>query len=274
MIDWTRGYECQWRYSPVDVRTWASKGSTSNAVSATYTSDSATDAVETGTLSCSMPYQEGPSSGWMRIEGIVTQGDEVETVTVGTLFFETETSTWSGGRRTDNLRGTSGLYPASQADPVKDGAWAAKGENGAAHAAALIGAHTDAPVVVDGICRVPETVVFDLDSSPLEAAREILAAAGWVMRPDGDGRIHVMQAPSEPSYGFGGSERGMFLGEAARDANGRVTYTRAWGPGLRAWDMFQANLPEIGLSGTYRVVSQRVTCGSRITVEETVEEVL
>ena len=274
MIDWTRGYECQWRFSPVDVRTWASMGATSNAVSATYSADITTDAVETGTLSCSMPYTVEAPSGWMRIEGLITQGDEAESITVGTLYFEPESASWQGGRRTDSLRGTSGIFPSSEADPVKDGAWAAKGENGAAHVASLIGEHTSAPIVIGEGCKVPETVVFDLDSTPLNAAKAILDATGWIMRPDGEGRIHVMQAPTEPVAGFGGRERGMFLSQSSMDSNKRITYTRAWGPGLRVWDLFQANLPEIGLRGTYRIVSQRVTCSSRITVEETVEEVL
>ena len=273
MIDWTRGYECQWRFSTVDLVTWASKTVINGVSSATYSADSSTDAIETSTLSRRGSYTERPIEGWVRIEGTVTQGSDSELVTVGTTLLTAETSSWAGGTRSDSMRGVSVLQPASEADPLADGAWAAKGSDAAARVAALIGGCTPAPIVVHGAPQLPDTVVFDLESKPLAAAKVLLDATKWIARPDGTGRIHIMQIPDKPSAYFGAGERGLFLSTASSDSNKRITYTRSWWPGLRVWDMFTANLPEIGLAGTFRVYSQRVKCDTRILVEETVEEV-
>lgn len=279
MIDWTRGYECTWRFSEVDMATWASMGSLGSVTSATYEAEKATDSVETGTLTCILPYSSGKPAGWFRIEGLVQQGTSSTVVTVATLLFSPESSTWAGGMRTDSLRGVSGMAAASDADnlpagaELPDGEWAAKGSNGSARVAELIGSCTPAPIVEVGQFSVSETVVFDLDAPPLAAAKTILDKAGWIARPNALGEIEVMPMPSTPIASFGAEDKGLFKSTASSDSEGRITYTRAWSPVLKVWDVFTANLPEIGLDGTYRVYSQRVTCGKGITVEETVEEV-
>lgn len=279
MIDWTRGYECTWRFSEVDMATWASMGSLGSVTSATYAADSESDSVETGTLTCILPHSAGMPSGWYRIEGLVQQGASAAVVTVATLLFSPESSTWAGGMRTDSLRGVSGMAASSDVDDLPegaellDGAWVAEGSNGSGRVAELIGSCTPAPVVQVGQFSVSDTVVFDLDSPPLAAAKEILDRAGWIARPNALGEIEIMPMPSAPIASFGIEDRGLFKSYASSDSDGRITYTRAWSPVLKVWDMFTANIPEIGLDGTYRVYSQRVTCGRGITVEETVEEV-
>ena len=274
MLDWTKPYECQWRFTTVDENTWASKDVVTPVISASYSADSTTDGLETGTVSRRVDATAEAVAGWMRMEAMCFQGTSSELVELATLRFDPETSSWAGGMRLDNLRGVSTIFTASEADPLPDGAWAAKGSDGAARAAALIGEYTPAPIVMHSTLQLQDTVVFDLDSTPLDAALSILRAEEWVARQDGLGQIHIMEQPTEPSAYFATRERGMFLSGASSDANGNITYRRHWGPGIRVWDIFQANLPEIGLSGTYRVVSQRVTCGKGIIVEETVEEVL
>lgn len=274
-IDWTRGYECTWRLAKVDAATWADVGALSGVTSASYSSDAGSDSVETVSVEVAGAYDaDAPESRWYRLEGLCEQGAETALVTVATLRMAPEKSEWAGGMRTDTMRGASGLADAGSAAALPDGAWAARWSDGAARAGSLVAGCTDAPVIVDGSFALSKPVVFDLDSTPLDAALVLLDGSEWVLRPDETGRVHVMQLPLVPTATFGTAERGMFLSTASRDADGAVTYTRAWGPGLRVHDMFRAYLPEIGLNGTYRVTKQEVECAASITVEETAEEVL
>lgn len=271
MIDWTKGYSTTWRVSRVDPVTWASMGEVPSIVEASYSADATTDAVETATAKCVLPFDAEPLGGWLRIEALLEQGTAAEHVTVCTMRFDAGGSTWRGGYRTDTLQGVSSLYPASEAEKLPDGAWAEAMANGADRVASLIAPHTPAPIYVDGSYRIDEGTVYDLDSTPLAAALSILPD-GWAVRPDAYGAIHVTPA-SAPVARFGTADRGMFLTEASSDSDGRITYTRQWGPGLRVHDAIGLKLPELGLDGDYRIVRQNVTCGSRITVEETVEAI-
>ena len=275
MIDWTRGYECTWRFSQVDIATWASMRSVGNVTTASYSADSSTDSVETATLSCVLPYTEEMPSGWLRIEGLITQGASSSVITVATLNFTPETARWAGGMRTDSLRGVSGMQPAGESGTkMKDGVWAAKDSDGVRQISKLLGEYTPAPIVAYGTFSMPRQVVFDLDSTPLSVVKSMLNTAGWIARPNGFGEIELLPKPAKPIADFGSEDKGLFRSTASSDSNGRITYTRAWEPNLKVWDVFTASLPEIGLDGTYRVYSQRITCGNGISVEETVEEVL
>lgn len=271
MIDWTRGYSTTWRISRVDPITWASMGEVPSVVEASYSADATTDAVETASAKCAIPFGSEPPVGWLRIEALVEQGAVAEHVTVCTMRFDAGRSTWEGGYRTLSLEGVSSLYPASEAEELPDGAWSGPTANGAERAASLIDPHTPAPVYVDGSYRIDEGTVYDLDSTPLAAALSIVPE-GWAVRPDAYGAVHVMPV-SAPVTRFGTADRGMFLTSASSDSDGRITYTRQWGPGLRVHDAIGLKLPELGLDGDYRIVRQNVTCGSRITVEETVEAI-
>ena len=56
--------------------------------------------------------------------------------------------------------------------------------------------------------------------------------------------------------------------EEASTVTDERTYSREWWPGVHPFDVVRGTLSSVGLDGDLRVVSQSVTCGRGVTVEE------
>lgn len=132
--------------------------------------------------------------GWYRL-GFVSEGRYQP---VATHWFSESSREWGAGRSTVTLSGRSALYPAS-ARSLRPGSYAAKGCDGAAEAGRLLSECVVAPVVVEGSFSLGDHLVYDLDSSRLAAAWQLVKAAGWCVQVEESGLIRVMPEPAEPA---------------------------------------------------------------------------
>ena len=195
-MDWTGGYSAGWDVFTVDQETWADSGIVPNVMSVGISRDG-TDSVpllETGTMETD---SAGPFDwSWCRIYMVASQnGSEREAM--ATLLFERGSTHTEAQSPTCSLTGYSVLKPAADRKLAR-GMFAAAGIDGAAYAARLLRECTPAPVIVEGSFTLVDDLVFDLGASYLDAAWQLVNAAGWCMQIDGYGRVYIRQKPDEP----------------------------------------------------------------------------
>lgn len=196
-IDWAASYGCTWRVSVVDAATWASSSALDGAHggSVKRTADGAL--LESGSVD--LGGADVPSGEfWGRIEMLADDGVHVERHAVATLLFEPSGSTRRRGWADTAVDGRSVLAPAADM-AVPDGSYAPAGSDGAQRAARLLRACTPAPVSVEGGFELASAVVFDPGASYLDAAWQVLDAAGWCIQLDGSGRVTVREMPASPA---------------------------------------------------------------------------
>ncbi len=214
MIDYTRGYAVDAiDLSPVNVETWASVGSVTNITAASVSRSRKEQAplLETASLDVDGDFEDG----WYRLSVVLSQGGH-ERVNVGTFLFEASSPTYDYGTTTRTARGSSVLKPVSD-QRVLIGEYAPKGADGAAYAASLIRRCTPAPVEVETSFTLGEHVVFGRTSTCLQAVWAILDAGGACIQIDGEGVIHIMQVPTEPSLELSSANAALLLHGVSED---------------------------------------------------------
>lgn len=196
-MDWTGGYSCEWRVSYVDPDTWADAGRVPGVTSVSVDRDGGGDAplIETGSMEVDGEF--GQTERWCRISMVAEQGGRVRE-DVATLLFCASKSTASHGSATSTADGWSVLKPCADVSMPR-GAFAPKGCDGAAWAADLLSRHTPAPVTAEGSFTLNEHLVFNLGSTVLDAAWEVLRAGDFVVQIHGDGTVHVVPRPEDPA---------------------------------------------------------------------------
>lgn len=196
MIDYGKGYSCEWRAMRVDPATWASHERMPGLLSASIERDSESEMLESG--SASFDGDAGDGEIWCRLEMLAEQAGEAERSAVATVLLSPGDSTASLGGTTTEYQCRSALSPA--ADRVLlAGDYAPMGMDGAAYAAGLIAKCTPAPVTVEGSFTLSQHVVFAKGTTHLEAAWTLLDSAGWCVQIAGDGSIAVKPKPSDAS---------------------------------------------------------------------------
>lgn len=217
-IDYAGGYTASWRLVAVDGPTWLASGALDGVLggSATVSRD-CSDSVpllESAEVTLDMEPGAAFGGGWHRLEMLAAQGGMTERHMLGVFLFEAGDAEWSRGRRTFAATGRSVLYPCSEAK-LLDGAYAPKGGDGAAYAAALLASSTPAPVVVHGSFELSDHIVHGFGDSHLKGAWDVLDAGGWCIRIDGGGTIHVQPLPADPAMDISPSDLGS-LGQAVK----------------------------------------------------------
>ena len=197
MADWSRAYSAWWRVRRVDTDTWECVGDVDGVTSATVTRGS-DELGECGSFELSLSPSDPLPTGWVRIEAVVEQDGESEVADVATLLMVEGDSTYERGVRRVTAAGLSVLWPAS-ARAFRGGSYAPRGVDGAAWVAELLAGCIDAPVTADGGFTLTDFIVFKSGTSYLDAARQVLDAAGWRLRVDGRGEVLVCPPPSEPA---------------------------------------------------------------------------
>lgn len=209
MANWFQGYTAEWVVRTVDPDTWADNGTVGSVREISVSRDCTDDVplLETGSmeLDSAAPFE----SAWCRVYMVADQGGK-ESVAAATLLFERSSSrfehdTWHG-----SMQGRSVLQPAADRKMAR-GAFAAVGTDGAREAGRLLSECTPAPVVVEGSFTLAENIVFDLGCSYLQAAWQLLDAAGWCIQIDGDGTVHVLPMPKEPSLELSHANAGLLI---------------------------------------------------------------
>lgn len=269
-VDFTQGYAARWRVDMIDAATWESRGVLGGVESAEVDRD-CTDAapmLETATMAATLPASAPFAPGWYRIVMEAEQGTHSQAVPIATLWFEAAGGTYDKGYRTDDLQGRSVLWQAAE-PPIGDGMYAPKGADGALWCAERLRSCIDAPVSVSGGFEVAENVVFDLGASVLEAVWAVLKDNGWCMQVDGRGEVAIIPLPAKPALSID-REGAAIMQPQVSYRDGSLSYVREYAEGVYPLSLVYGAVPERGLDGTYRVQTQKLTCGRGITIEESV----
>jgi hypothetical protein len=272
-MDWAHGYASGWRIDRIDPATWESCGQLGGveAVSIDRDGTDGTPLLESGEMTVTMAPTQEFEPGWHRVVMEATQGQSGESVAIATLWFEAADGTYDKGYREDKLEGRSALWQAAE-KPVGDGAYAPRGADGAAWAANALRGCIDAPVEAVGGFELPDHVVFDLGASVLQAVWAVLRPNGWCIQLDGRGEVSILPMPDEPSIVLDRTGACPMMSAVGRSGAQR-SYTREFVPGVHPLSLVSAAVPERGMDGLYRILTQKVTCDKGAVVEETVEEV-
>lgn len=220
MISWDGGgYSVlSWRVFRVNADTWADGPLLTRVNSASVSRDvsDTPTTIERGEMSVDMAVADVFEEGYYRIAMIAEQGGSTERVDVATLLFTATSSTVNRGVSEARLTGRSVLYPAS-VTKLAVGSYAPKGVDGARFCAELLGECINAPVVNDGGFTLDDHVVFDIGSSVLDCVWMVLDAGNHVLQIQGDGTVHVMQKPVEPTLVLDMAHARLLQPEISRD---------------------------------------------------------
>lgn len=196
MIDWGKGYASVTRVFRLDPNTWEAAGNLERVFSVSVECD-CTDKVPL-LQSGSMGVDSSEfTPGYYRIETLATQGSSSERASIATLWFEASEYRNLGGRVEVSCEGRSVLWPASSRHMTK-GSFVPAGADGAEIARELLSECLDAPVTAYGSFKLADNLVFSIGSTYLQAAWQLVDAAGWIISVDGDGNVGIMQPPYIP----------------------------------------------------------------------------
>lgn len=183
---------------------------------------------------------------------------------LGTFRLELDSASVDHGRATLKLRGWSVLKPCDERT-LPNGSYCPGGSDAAAFVVGLLG---DCPgtVAATGACPLRDPVVFDDGATALEAAWQVLDRVGWCLRADGDGNVTVGPLPATVALALApGALHGLQPGVDVGDS---VSYVREYVGSVRPFDLVTLDLPEVGVSRRGRVLTQSLTLGEGVTVDE------
>lgn len=207
-IDWASSYIPNWRLMRVEPTTWADCAVIEEFVSGSVDRDKGGNAIESG----SFDVDGSLDAFWGRLEMVADQDGIVEIHPVATLWLEPGSVTVKNHRPLQSMTGYSVLSRAServfQADTN-----IFRGTDGAAKAASLIAECTPAPVRAVGSFSIDEHTAITAGTTYLDAAWQLVDAAGWCIQVSGSGEVTVGPVPSEPALVIDGSTAGLLEGE-------------------------------------------------------------
>ena len=195
-IDWKSPYSASWHVRKVDGLTWDASEELRGIIDVTVSRDAGSALLESVTLTMDMGVAETIPSGWWRVTADAVQGGTSESVNIATFAMVDASGTWERGLRTVSATGLSVLYPASVRHLGK-GSYAPMGADGAAWAVDMLSQCIAAPVSAAGSFVLSRHVVFDAESTYLDAVRLLLDAAGWRLRVNGRGEVLVCPPATE-----------------------------------------------------------------------------
>ncbi|MBQ9147810.1 MAG: hypothetical protein IJX68_08870 [Rikenellaceae bacterium] len=192
-MDWGAGYEATWRIFHVNADTWsdADEAQGLSDISITRTDEGK---MESGTFQAEGDFDEG----YYRIAMIASQGGESLRYDMATLLCSTSTYKADRGISVREIEGASVLQPA-ESQVLFEGEYAQAGSDGAQYAAELLRRAIVAPIEVEGAFILNTHIVFDIGTSILDAAWQLLDAGGFCMQIDGRGVVHILAYPATPS---------------------------------------------------------------------------
>ena len=206
---------------------------------------------------------ESWAGGWVGIEASdPAVGD------LGAFLFEVSSSKLSDGMRTVSADGRSVLCAADEMD-VETGSYVAGGADAVAFAASMLSV-CPSQVYASGFAVLPESVVFGKSTSRLAAAWQVLRSVGYGISL-GE-RIEVAPVPTEPSLYVTESDSRGVTGDVSAKGD-ELSWSRVVLDELAPLDVVHVELPRLGVSGDYRLMSQSLKFGATIIANETLMEV-
>lgn len=191
-MDWSKGYASSFRVVRVNEESWGGGAALDGVAALSLSRDGDAPLVESGSVELDAPIQPG----YYRMQMLASQDGENVCEDVATLWLEPSRSVVSYDLETRTADGFSVLKRA--ADRIlPDGSFAAAGIDGADKAAELLRSAIAAPVEVFGGFTLDDSIVFDFGASYLDGAWQILNAADWRIRIDGDGTVVIERKPTQ-----------------------------------------------------------------------------
>lgn len=198
MIDWSRGYACEFSLIQIDPRTWTTLNSVNQTERVSINRDG-TDEVpllETASINVDGNIEDG----WYRVMMRATQDDVHTNEPLGTFRMEVSSRSYFGSARiTTSMNGYSVLKPCNKMK-CHIGEYAPKGGNIGQWAVNMLSRCTPAPVRLGSDERVAMTdfYVFDSGTDILKAVWIALDDVEWCIQIDGEGVIWVLPKPDKP----------------------------------------------------------------------------
>lgn len=202
MTDFHMGYDAQWTLMKVDKNTWADVEPVGNVDSISVKRSCSDDVplIEQGNATVTLPLGEEFETGWYRIIMHARQGSDRSRYAIATLLFEGYTDNTDYEVSTVSLDGYSVLKPVNDRK-VTVGEYVAKNSDGAEWCAKKI--RECLPRGVRVICEqsfsVDKYYVFSPNTTYLSAIWDLLDAAKWCIKIDGEGNIVLGPKPKTAS---------------------------------------------------------------------------
>lgn len=197
MLDWSKGYSCEWHLYEVNRETWADGDEIPGVRSASVERDATGEEplVDSGTIDIDMPIGTDWVERYVRIAMVARQGSDLQRVDVATMLAPRNGGTYDRGTDSASLSCVSVLWPASKT-MMMPGDFAPKGCDGAEWAARILASAINAPVSHSGSFTLEEHYVFDLGTSALSAAWTLVNAGGFTIMTNGRGEVSVRPKPT------------------------------------------------------------------------------
>lgn len=203
MADFTQSLSYSLDVYEVDPITWADRDKVGTFTSAKI-SRTTGRMLEGGSMTADMPLGWQFEEGYYRVAMRVTQNGVTERYDLATMYCTSASGTVDYGIDEMDVEGLSVLYPARDC-VVPIGSYVAKGVDGAAYAARILGEVIHAPVIVEGSFEMADNYVFDVGAKRLDCAWDVLESANWCIQIDGRGRVFIRPVPTKPSFELGGA---------------------------------------------------------------------
>ena len=201
MIDWSRSYTVDWRVVKVNPDTWDDGELVSGVVSVTVNRDmsDAVPLLETSSFVIDAKPTDTFEEGWYRAVAYVSQDGKVERYPITTQLLQNVKDTVDYGVAQATFDGGSSLLPVSEV-MMENGGYVPKGVSGPDWAFDMLKKNTAAPVRKSpGDFSLDQYVVYDSNSSVLQAVWDVVLAGGWCLIVDGSGVVWVTPKPDQPS---------------------------------------------------------------------------
>ena len=197
MVDWSKGYSCEWHLYEVNRATWADGPEIASVRSARVERDCSGEEplIDSGTIDMDAPVGTEWGERYVRLVMVAKQGVDVERVDVATLLAPKNGGKIERGVDSASLSCLSVLWPASKR-MLMPGSFAPKGCDGADWAARLLSTAVNAPVTSGGSFTLDDNYVFDLGTSVISAAWKLVDAGGFTITIDGRGQVTVGPKPT------------------------------------------------------------------------------
>lgn len=200
MTRWEEPYTATCHLYTVDKDTWETENEIGRIRSFSI-SRSATEDVpllESCSFSMDIDPTDDPVEGWYRMVAHISQNGLVERHPLMTFFRQDGERNLSVSVSTVTCTGYSVLKPADLAR-IPRGYYVPKGVRGPEFVKDLLRkGGVIAPINIEGSFDLTSYLVFDLDSTYIQAAWQVLDANSWVMFIDPNGAITISAKPTDP----------------------------------------------------------------------------
>lgn len=200
MARWEEPYTATCHLYTVDKDTWETENEIGKIRSFSITRSATEDVplLESCSMQLDIAPKDDPVEGWYRMVAHISQGGRIERHPLMTFLRQDGERALSNTSSVVTCTGYSVLKPADLMR-IDRGYYVPKGVRGPEFVRDLLReGGVVAPIHVKGSFDLTSYLVFDLDSTYIQAAWQVLDANSWVMFIDANGEITISEKPDDP----------------------------------------------------------------------------